>query len=539
MLFAAALALTAVACSSPQKMADNAEDVIVTCNPVVLEVVAKQIDANVTAVVPEGYFHKKVTLEVTPVLVYDGGEIAMESLWFQGVKVKDNYQVVSRDGETITKPVHFEYVEGVEQSYLELRGTIYYKTKVIEMPVRKVADGANCTYMLVDKTGRIDLKADGYQEVINYTKEGQVMYTINDATVRNSELKGESVKAYQEAIAEILANERNTITSNDVIAYASPDGGEELNAKLSDKRSETAEKAFETINTNDAPVNVKSIGQDWEGFKALVEASDIQDKDLIIRVLSMYTDPETREAEIKNMSAVYKELAKDILPQLRRARFVANVEYTNYSNEELVELIKENIDILDETALLRVATVVKDLETKVAVYKLAVEKYDSEAAKFNCAAALLKFWKTDEGETALDAVADKNENEFVNACGVVALQKENNEIALDCFLKARSASANENLGIIEILSGKYTEAVAKFANSECEFNKALSLILVNDLDAAAKAITCDCPKTAYLKAIIAARKGDAEGVKVNLEKASEIECLAKRAEKDIEFAQYK
>ncbi|MCD8207463.1 MAG: hypothetical protein LUD72_05970 [Bacteroidales bacterium] len=520
-------------------MADNAENVITSCNPVVLEVVAKQIDANVTAVVPAGYFHKKVTVEVTPVLVYDGGEIAMEPYWFQGEKVKDNYEVVSNDGQTINKPVHFTYVEGVEQSYLELRATVYYKKKVIEIPVRKVADGANCTYMLVDKTGRIDLKADGYQEIINYTAEGQVMFTINDATVRNSELKGESVKAFQEAVEAIKANERNTITGTDVIAYASPDGGEVLNTKLSDKRSGTAEKAFEKIDNTEAPVTVKSIGQDWEGFKALVEASNIQDKDLIIRVLSMYSDPETREAEIKNMSAVYKELAKDVLPALRRARFVANVEYTNYTNEELVELVKDNSDILDETALLRVATVVKDIDAKVAIYKIAVEKYGSEAAKFNCAAALLKFWKTDEGQTALDAVSEKNDNEFVNACGVVALQKENYEVALDCFLKARSASADENLGVIEILSGKYTEAAAKLANAECDFNKALSLVLVGKLDEASKALTCDCPKAAYLKAVIAARKGDAAGVKTNLEKASKVECLAKRAEKDIEFAQYR
>ncbi len=538
----AILGIAAVACSSPEKMAEEAENVITTCEPAVLEVVAGQIDATITATVPEDYFHAKATVEITPVIVYDGGEVAMEPYYFQGEKVKDNYEVVSTDGGTITKPVHFEYVEGMEQCYLELRGIAYYKSKTIDLPSRKVADGANTTYMLVCKNGHVQLRPDGYQEIIKQTAEGQILYKINDATVSNSELKSESVKNFLAEVDEIKANERKEITSTDIVAFASPDGGQDLNQKLSDKRSESAEKAFNKVtkdNTIDAPVNVKSIGQDWVGFQELVSESDIDDKELILRVLSMYSDPAVREQEIKNMSAVYEELADEVLPELRRARFIANVEYTNYTNEELLQLIDENIDVLDETALLRAATLVKDLDDKVTLYEKAIEKYDSDVAQYNLAAVYLNAGETDKGEKALAKVAEQDP-EYENALGVVALQKGDLDTAAQHFNNARTPSSRDNSAIIDILTGKYDAAAAKLADSKgCCCNKALSLILTDDLAGASSAIKCDCPKGSYLKAIIAARQGDSDGVKTNLEAASACEALKDRAAKDIEFAQYR
>ena len=539
-LTAAVLGLAAVACSSPKKMAEQAENVIVNSDPAVLEVVAGKIDANVTVTYPEKYFHPKAILEVTPVIVYEGGEAKMEPYYFQGEKVKDNYEVISSEGATITKPVHFEYAEGMEKCYLELRGTVKFGDKVTELPTKKVADGANTTYMLVCDNGKVDYKADAYQEIIKQTAEGQVLYTINSSVVRNSQLKGESVKNFLAALEEIQANERKELVSTEVIAYASPDGGEKLNTKLSDNRSKTAEKAFNKITKDDelgAPVNVKSIGQDWEGFQELVAESDIEDKDLIIRVLSMYSDPAVREQEIKNMSAVYKELAKEILPELRRARFIANVEYTNYSSEELLQLINDNIDVLDEEALLRAATLVKDLKGKVAVYEKAVEKYGSARAQYNLAAAYLNAGKTAEGKAALAKVSEKDAD-YQNAMGVVALQEGNLAEAAKYFNAANNATAKENLAVVDILNGKYADAASKLAESGKSLNKALSLILTNDLAGASQAICCDCPKGAYLKAVIAARQGNAEEVKANLEKAGKDSGLAARAAKDIEFVQF-
>ncbi|MCI6492447.1 MAG: hypothetical protein MSA02_01245, partial [Bacteroidales bacterium] len=321
-LSAAILGLAAVACSSPEKMAEMAENVTVKCNPAVLEVVAGEINATVSVTYPEDYFHPKAILEVTPVIVYEGGEAKMEPFMFQGEKVKDNYQVVPSAGATVTKKVKFAYAPGMENCHLELRGVVSYKAKTIDMPTKKVADGANTTYMLICQKGKLDLKADNYQEIIKQTAEGQILYTINNSTVRNSELKSQSIKDFQAALDEIKANERKNLVSTDVVAYASPDGDIDLNDKLSGNRSKSAEKAFSKVTKKhpaDAPVNVKSIGEDWEGFQELVAASNIEDKDLIIRVLSMYSDPAVREKEIKNMSAVYKTLAKEVLPALRRA----------------------------------------------------------------------------------------------------------------------------------------------------------------------------------------------------------------------------
>ena len=289
-LSAAILGLAAVACGSPEKMADMAENVTVKCEPAVLEVIGGEINAEVAVTYPADYFHPKAILEVTPVSVYEGGEAKMEPFMFQGEKVQDNYQVVPVDGATITKKVNFQYVPGMEKCYLELRGTVKYKNKATDMPTKKVADGANTTYMLVCKKGKLDLKADNYQESIKQTAEGQILYSINSSTVRNKELRSQSIKDFQAAIDEIKANERKNLVSTDVIAYASPDGKEDQNAKLSDNRSKSAEKAFGKVTKKhpvEGPVNVSSIAEDWEGFQELVAASDLEDKELIIRVLSM------------------------------------------------------------------------------------------------------------------------------------------------------------------------------------------------------------------------------------------------------------
>ena len=204
-LTAAVVGLAAVACSSPKKMAEQAENVVVKSDPAVLEVVAGKINADVTVTYPEKYFHPKAVLEVTPVIVYEGGEAKMEPYYFQGEKVKDNYEVVSADGATVTKPVSFEYAPGMEKCYLELRGVVKFGDKTTELPTKKVADGANTTYMLVCKNGKVDYKADAYQEIIKQTAEGQVLYTINSSVVRNNQLKGESVKNFLAALDEIKA----------------------------------------------------------------------------------------------------------------------------------------------------------------------------------------------------------------------------------------------------------------------------------------------------------------------------------------------
>ena len=537
-LSAIVLGFAAIACSSPEKMAEMAENVTVKCEPAVLEVVAGEIDATVSVTYPEDYFHPKAILEVTPVIVYEGGEVKMEPFMFQGEKVEDNYQVVPAAGTTVTKKVHFDYVPGMENCYLELRGVVSHKKKSVDLPTKKVADGANTTYMLVCKKGLLDLKDDNYQEIIKQTAEGQILYQINSSTVRNSQLKGQSVKDYQAALDEILANERKTLVSTDVIAYASPDGKEDQNAKLSDNRSKSAEKAYGKVvkgKSVTGDVNVTSVAEDWEGFQELVAASDLEDKDLIIRVLSMYSDPAVREKEIKNMSAVYSSLAKEVLPELRRARFIANVEYKNYTSEELLQLIEENIDVLDETALLRAATLVKENSQKIDIYKKAAEKYDSAVAKYNMAVTYINMNELKKAEAALEGLAQ--DADWANAMGVIALRNDNLDAAAEYFALAGNETAKQNAAVIDILDGEYEAAAAKLAGVK-SFNSALAQLLTGNY-AAADEFGCKCANAAYLRAVAAARQGNAEAVKANLADAAKCEKLAERAAKDVEFAQYR
>ena len=535
----AVVAIAAVGCASPEKMAEMAESVTVTCDPSPLEVVAGKIDATVSVTYPADYFHKKAILEVTPVIVFDGGEAKMTPFMYQGEKVKDNYTVVSSDGQTVTEKVHFDYVEGMEACHLELRGVVKYKARTWDLPIKKVADGANTTYMLValgGKAGHVAYKADNYQEVIPQTAEGQILYTINSADVRRKELKSESIKDFQAALDEIKANERKTLKGTEVVAYASPDGGESLNAKLSDKRSQSGAKAWSKVigGREVADPEVKSVGQDWEGFQELVSESNIEDKDLIIRVLSMYSDPAVRESEIKNMSEVYTTLKKEVLPELRRARFIANVEYQNYTKEELLKFVDENMDVLDEEALLRSATLVKEAKTKEALYKKAVEKFNSDRAQFNLGVLYLNENDLKAAENAFGKVQTKDAD-LENAKGVIALRKGDLAAAQKSFA---AAGAKENQAVIDILNGNYEKAAAALKGTN-SFNEALAYVLIDKPAEAAAALKCQCPKANYLRAIIAARQGKAADVKTYIEKASKDSALKARAEKDIEFAQYK
>ena len=537
LLFLAAAALT-VACASPEKMAKLADNVLVSCEPAVLEVVNGSIDPTVTVSYPKDYFNPKVILEVTPVIVYQGGEAAMEPLVYQGEKVKDNYKVVSSDGQKVSEKLHFNYVEGMEKCYLELRARAIAGTKSINLPTKKVADGANTTYMLVKRAGNIAFKADNYQDVIVSTAEGQIKYQKNSAEVRNSEIKGASVKEFLEALDAAAANERTTVKSTEIVAYASPEGAISLNNKLSDNRGKSASKAWDKVTKGHEALDptVKSVGEDWEGFQQLVSESNIQDKDLILRVLSMYSDPAVRENEIRNMSKVFTALQGEVLPELRRARLIANVEFQNYTNDELVELLKTNESILDEEALLRVASVAKDAAQKESIYRKAIDRFNSERAQYNLAALFVSEGKDEKANLSKLNASDPD---VMNLQGVVALNKNDFKTAENCFRKANTPEAQKNLGIVYILTGRYDAAAQVLKDVDgCCHNTVLSYVLTNQLDKAAAAAHCGDPKVWYLKAIIAARQGKAADVKNCLEKAFKNKDLEARAPLDVEFAGY-
>ena len=544
-LMIACMALMLAACSNPSKMAKHAEMVNTECTPEVLEAVNGKIAAQYTVEFPAKYFVSEAILDITPVMVYQDGEIAGPVFTLQGDKVMDNNNVISfKNGGKASRAVVFDYKPGMEKAILELRATVYNskKTKKYEFPINyKVADGTNCTYMLVKLEGTPSMEADNYQKIIRETKESQILYTINQSNVRNNQLKSAQMKEYQEFLTAADKDERRTIVSNDIIAYASPDGAETLNSKLSHNRAKSAEKAFVKViskkaKVKDIPLNISEISEDWEGFQELVSASDIQDKELILRVLSMYSDPVVREREIKNMSAVFQTLAKEVLPALRRSRLIANVDYKNWTDEELTQLINENINELDEEALLYGATLFDKASAKAEIYKAAAKNYNSSRAYNNLAAMSLKDGKTIDAKAYLAKMNDKTAS-YYNNMAVVAMQEGNFDAAAEYLAKAGDLKeAKANMGALLILKGDYNGAVAAL-NGANSYNEALANVLTNNLSKASSILAngkCACKS--YLKAIIAARQGNNSQAKELLEVAKKDEKLAKRAANDIEFA---
>ena len=551
-LFAFACLLMA-ACSNPSKMASlqSAVETDAVCNTgsgassQVLEAVAGKITATYTVKFPAKYFLSEAILNITPVLVYEGGEVVGPVLTLQGDKIMDNYNVISyKKGGQASKTVTFDYKPGMEKASLELRAVAYNASRSKQYKFAqpyKLADGTNCTYMLVKTNGKPSYEQDEYQKIILEQKESQILYGMNQSNVRNNQLKSAQMKEFEQFLKEAKEDERRTIVSNDIIAYASPDGSLKLNSKLSENRAKSAETAFVKVISKKAkvkniPLNVSQISEDWEGFQELVQASDIEDKDLILRVLSMYSDPVVREREIKNMSAVFKTLADKVLPALRRARFVANVEYKNWTDEELTQIINDNMDQLDEEALLYGATLFDKNEAKAEIYKAAAQKYNSSRAYNNLAAMSLAKNKTEEAKAYLAKMNDKTES-YYNNMAVAAMQEGNFDAAAGYLAKAGNLpQAKENMGALLILNGDYSSAATALAGT-ADFNEALINILNGNVDKAEAILAnAKCACKSYLKAIVAARKGNNAQAKELLKVSAKDEKLAKRAEKDIEFA---
>jgi hypothetical protein len=529
-------------CGNPKKMVQRADEVSVNCTPQVLEVVANKIKTDVAVTFPADFFHPKAIVEVIPAIVYNGGESTLAPIMLQGEDITENYMTIPEAGTTVNKTLEFEYVPGMENSHLELRMTVIYKEdRVPFVEPYKLADGANTTYMLVKQNGTLAYAPDAYQAVIPEQNEAQILYLINSSNVRSSQLKSDEIKAFQEFLVNIKADERRQIVNTEIVAYASPDGKEDFNASLSEKRAKSATEAFnKKINNKkvavDTKVDARNVEEDWQGFSELVSNSNIEDKELILRVLQMYSDPAVREKEIKNMSQVYTTLKKDILPELRRARFIANIEFTNYTNEELVALVNDNIEILDEEALLRAATLLKENDAKLTIYNKAIEKFNSDRAIINKAVVLLNMNNIAEATSVLALTADKNCPYYQNTLGVIALRNGDLAKAEAAFAKANIDAAKANLGVVNILKGEYQAALNMLKGTQ-SFNEALANILTNNLDAASNILKdAKCPCKNYLKAIIAARQGKVEDAKAALEVAKADEKLAARAENDIEFA---
>lgn len=535
----AALVLFSVSCSKSRiEQMKLAQNVVISCNPEVLEIKGGVIPVTVSVTVPKGYFHPKATMDVVPVLVYGDGGAVSGTLQYQGDKVKDNFKVVSSAGTTVVERLSFPYKPGCEKAYLELRSVIHFNGKDYPVDPVKIAEGCIATYQLADLGGLYEPKPDGYQAVLYRTTEGRILYDVNSDKVRQDQFETNSMVNYKNSLDYLKEDERYTIKGTQIVAYASPEGGKDYNAKLSDKRSVTAKSALDAVakDIEFTGTEVKSVGQDWEGFQEAVAKSNIEDKDLILRVLSMYSDPAVRESEIRNMSQIYSEINKRVFPELRRARLVTSTEFRNYDDDELVALAeKKGLDRFDEPSVLRLATIAKTPESKETLYKYAISKFNSDNARYNLALLYLDQGKTSLGGAYLSKIKEPDAD-VLNATGVVAMRNEDWDLAAKCFEQAGDKRSRENFGIMNILRGKYDIAAKSFSGYKGD-NAVIANILNCDLAAASAAVEGEGARTDYLRAIIAARKGEVSEARKFLDAACAADqALKERSATDIEFA---
>lgn len=536
------MAYIAASCASPENMAKYASLVKTSCEPGNLECVADQINAKYTISVPAEYFQTKAIVKVTPVLVYEGGEEKGNDLWLQGEKVLNNYAVVPfKTSSSISRTVVFPYKKGMEKATLELRAIVYNdnKSKSFEFPIPyKVAEGTNCTYKLVSAKGNPTFESDSYQKEFAVNYETQILFDVNKADVKKARLNSAEVKEFEKFIKETQKDMYSTIDGSRIIGYASPEGPIDKNNTLAGKRAGSAKAAYDkTIARRanlDVPVTVEERGEDWDGFRELVKNSNIEDKELIIRVLSMYSDPNVREREIRNMSQVFQTLSTKILPLLRRSRIVTDVTKKNFSDEELVRMIADNDDRMDEESLLYSTKLVSDRTSKKNLLKKAASRFNSNRAYNNLAAMELEEGNTDAAAILLGRMNEKTPG-YYNNLGVVEMQRGNFGKAKEYFSLADNKEARENMGAIDILEGKYAQAVKDLEGCE-GFNSGLAKILTGDLDGALKVLTdAEDAGQSYLRAIIAVRKGDQITCENELANSFNNPVYESRVETDVEF----
>jgi tetratricopeptide (TPR) repeat protein len=538
-------------CSSLDKMKKNANLVKYEVTPKVLETHAGIVAAQVKVTYPEKYFDKNTTLKITPVLSYEGGETAFDELLYtQGEKVLANNKSVAWTGGTVNWSGDVNYIPQMKVSEFLLKVEASKKGKTLAFDPIKLADGVIATSTLVeDHAMPISLK-DNYQRIVPEQKMADILYNINQSNIRPAELKAADIQALKDYIALVMQNERMQVKGVTNSSYASPDGPLTLNERLSEQRGKAAEKYLQKeygkIPELAQLFTTQTTAEDWEGFKTLVQESSIADKELILRVLSMYQDPAVREQEIKNMSTAYESLAEQILPQLRRSKLVVDVNLIGLSDDEILAAIKSDPSVLSLEQLLYAATLTNDPNEMLKYYQLAAEKEPKcFRAWNNIGWAYLQMGKADDAVVALEkAKALKNDDVVKNNLGFAALLKGDIKGAAEYFnsMSAATPESKFGLGTIAIHEGKYDQAVNMLGDKPT-MNLALAQLLKGDLNKAKTTMDavkpCKCGAPSYLKAVIAARLDNKDGVISGLREAIGYNSDWKNyAMTDLEFSKY-
>ena len=548
LLIASASVLVLTSCSKLGKL--GADNFNVTPTP--LEAVGGQVPATINGTFPTKYMKKKAQVTVTPVLKYEGGEAVGQSSTFQGEKVEGNGTTIQyKVGGTYTMKTNFAYVDPMIKSDLYARFDAKVGKKTVKIPEVKIGYGVIATSQLLS---RCDITAatapDAYQRIIAQKQEANIKFLINQATLRASELNSVSVKDLGKILKEINDNTlTRALTNIEVSAYASPDGKFDFNEKLAEKRQNVSsnylKKELKKIKM-DADVDTKFTAEDWEGFQELISKSNLQDKQVILRVLSMYEDPEEREQQISNMSEIYTDIKQNILPELRRARLIVNYEIIGRSDAQILEQFASDPSKLSVEEMLYGANrLVKDDATRQKWNETIAKQYPSDyRALNNLAQQAISKGDVNAAESYLKQAAQVSKNASEVNTNLALMSLKSGDVAKAETYLAKGSGSNtfkEVMGNLNIAKGNYTQAASDLAGVNTN-SAALAQILAKDYTSAkttlSKIKNADAT-TSYLQAVLAARTGDASSLASSLKDAIQKDpTLATRAANDLEFAQF-
>lgn len=522
----------------------------ITVNPSPLAVVGDKVNADITGTFPVKKFAKKGVLTVTPVLKFDGKEIEGETVTYIGEKVKENGTMVNyKEGGQYTQSCSFDYDPAMAKSELYLRFTAKNGKKEVEVPEMKIADGLVVTAKLATaEDNESVVTTDKFQRIIQDTLEADIKFLIQKADLRSSETGSKQVKDLQAAIKDANNDEKKAINNLEVSGYASPDGGMDLNTKLADNRQANAQKFLQKQMKKDkvdAEIEATTTAEDWEGFQKAMENSNIQDKEVVLNVLKMYNDPEERETQIKNLSNVYKKIADDILPQLRRSRLILTRDLIGRSDEEILAELKSDSCQLNVEEMLYAATLVEDQNEKLAIYQKAADTFGDYRAYNNMGMIYFEQGNIAEARRAYNKAIEIEPNDpDVHYNAALAAMADNDLAKAEEHL-GKAAGTKGDLkaaqGTYYTMKGDYKAAKEAYGNSATN-NAAVQQILDEDYAGALQTLNAvkePNATTAYLLAVVGARTNDRDAVYANLPVAIERDANMKaKAANDIEFAKY-
>lgn len=521
-------------CNCFKKMAQNYDQINVVANPEMLTLVGNNIVTDVTVTIPAGYYNPKAISKVTPILRFEGDSIVGAPKYLQGEKVKDNYPVIAKAGGTYSQSISFPWNPKAAISTLEfkLEGKCKDSEEFVVGGYIPVAKGVNTLQQDLAYGESMTLMPDNFQRITHESAFVDLMYQKNSSNVNSSELTKDQVKAFEQFIKDNEGKDRITMGNIQAKGYASPEGPEGYNEDLSKKRSESGKKAVsKKLKKTKAGYDVASYGQDWEGFTKIVQASDMKDKDLVLQVLNLYSSSAQRDTEIRNMAAVFEELQKEILPQLRRTQVVATTDIQGKTDEELTTAVQGDIASLDLEELLFAATLFEDNDVKIEIYKAAADRFNDARAWNNLGICYASAGDWTSAEASVDkAAALSTDPAIANNLAIIALATNNSAKAAQYL----PAAGNTAKGLAAISEGKYAQASTQLEG----YNKAVAEVLNGNLNAAKNALTGDENANAYyLRGVIAVKEGNNEAALTAVRTAVEKDAaLLEKAKTDANLA---